>query len=284
MQLLTLKDFTDYELIDSGTGMRLERFGTVMISKPDPQAIWERKAPLELWNKSSANFKNGNWEIVKKIPKPWTLKFEDMKLLAKLTPFKHVGIFPEQAIFWKITADIIKKSNTPKPKILNLFGYTGAASISCAKAGAFVTHVDASKPSVLYAKENMVTSGLPENAIRWIIDDAIKFTSREIKRGALYDGILLDPPVYGHGPDGEPWDFYKNINQLLDNCKKILSPDPLFIVFNAYAISSSSLMIYHLLSDMTKHLGGKITFGELVLEESFGKRLLSTGIYSFWTK
>jgi 23S rRNA (cytosine1962-C5)-methyltransferase len=284
MQLLTLKDFPDYELIDSGGGMRLERFGKTIISKPDPQAIWERKAPVDVWNKVFAIFRNGKWEVSKKIPNPWIVEFENTKLLAKLTPFKHVGIFPEQAVFWKMTADIIKNSGMQKLKVLNLFGYTGAASISCAKAGAFVTHVDASKPSISYAKENMLLSGLAENSIRWIIDDAIKFTTREIKRGNLYDGIILDPPVYGHGPQGEPWDFYKNINQLLLNCKKLLSPKPIFIIFNAYAISSSSIMLSHLLDDITKGLNGKIEYGELTIQESYSRRLLSTGIFGYWIK
>jgi 23S rRNA (cytosine1962-C5)-methyltransferase len=284
MQLLTLKDFPDYELIDSGGGMRLERFGKTIISKPDPQAIWERKAPVDVWNKVFAIFRNGKWEVSKKIPNPWIVEFENTKLLAKLTPFKHVGIFPEQAVFWKMTADIIKNSGMQKLKVLNLFGYTGAASISCAKAGAFVTHVDASKPSISYAKENMLLSGLAENSIRWIIDDAIKFTTREIKRGNLYDGIILDPPVYGHGPQGEPWDFYKNINQLLLNCKKLLSPNPMFIIFNAYAISSSSIMLSHLLDDITKGLNGKIEYGELTIQESYSRRLLSTGIFGYWIK
>ena len=284
MQLMTLKDFPDYELIDSGGGMRLERFGNTIISKPDPQAIWERKAPVDVWNKVFAIFRNGKWEVSKKIPNPWIVEFENTKLLAKLTPFKHVGIFPEQAVFWKMTADIIKNSGMQKLKVLNLFGYTGAASISCAKAGAFVTHVDASKPSISYAKENMLLSGLAENSIRWIIDDAIKFTTREIKRGNLYDGIILDPPVYGHGPQGEPWDFYKNINQLLLNCKKLLSPKPMFIIFNAYAISSSSIMLSHLLDDITKGLNGKIEYGELTLQESYSRRLLSTGIFGYWIK
>ncbi len=284
MQLLTLKDFPDYELIDSGGGMRLERFGKTIISKPDPQAIWERKAPVDVWNKVFAIFRNGKWEVSKKIPNPWIVEFENTKLLAKLTPFKHVGIFPEQAVFWKMTADIIKNSGMQKLKVLNLFGYTGAASISCAKAGAFVTHVDASKPSISYAKENMLLSGLAENSIRWIIDDAIKFTTREIKRGNLYDGIILDPPVYGHGPQGEPWDFYKNINQLLLNCKKLLSPKPIFIIFNAYAISSSSIMLSHLLDDITKGLNGKIEYGELTVQESYSRRLLSTGIFGYWIK
>jgi 23S rRNA (cytosine1962-C5)-methyltransferase len=284
MQLMTLKDFPDYELIDSGGGMRLERFGKTIISKPDPQAIWERKAPVDVWNKVFAIFRNGKWEVSKKIPNPWIVEFENTKLLAKLTPFKHVGIFPEQAVFWKMTADIIKNSGMQKLKVLNLFGYTGAASISCAKAGAFVTHVDASKPSISYAKENMLLSGLAENSIRWIIDDAIKFTTREIKRGNLYDGIILDPPVYGHGPQGEPWDFYKNINQLLLNCKKLLSPKPMFIIFNAYAISSSSIMLSHLLDDITKGLNGKIEYGELTIQESYSRRLLSTGIFGYWIK
>ena len=284
MQLMTLKDFPDYELIDSGGGMRLERFGKTIISKPDPQAIWERKAPVDVWNKVFAIFRNGKWEVSKKIPNPWIVEFENTKLLAKLTPFKHVGIFPEQAVFWKMSADIIKNSGMQKLKVLNLFGYTGAASISCAKAGAFVTHVDASKPSISYAKENMLLSGLAENSIRWIIDDAIKFTTREIKRGNLYDGIILDPPVYGHGPQGEPWDFYKNINQLLLNCKKLLSPKPMFIIFNAYAISSSSIMLSHLLDDITKGLNGKIEYGELTIQESYSRRLLSTGIFGYWIK
>lgn len=279
MNILTLSEFPEYELIDSGECMRLERFGPYTIAKPDPQAIWEKKAP-EKWEQADAVFVNGKWQN-NRIPERWDVKFRDMTLHARLTPFKHTGIFPEQAVMWDWGTNLIK-SNNQRPKILNLFAYTGGASVAAALAGAHVTHVDASKPSVTWARENMLASGLPEDAIRWILDDVVKFVKREVKRGNKYDGIIMDPPVYGHGPKGEAWDFFKHVPSLIHLCSQLLSDKPLFFLINAYAVSASSIMLGNVLEDVFKDKNGTIEYGELTLQESIGKRLLSTGIYGRW--
>lgn len=282
MNILTLSDFPEYELIDSGDGMRLERFSQYRISRPDPQAIWARKAPSE-WARVDASFVNGVWQN-HKIPERWNVKYKDITLHAKLTPFKHTGIFPEQAVMWDWSTQIIKTSikGSMKPKILNLFAYTGGASVAAAQAGAQVTHVDASKPSLTWARENMLASGLPEDAIRWILDDVVKFVKREVKRGNRYDGIIMDPPVYGHGPKGEAWDFFKHVPELIALTQQLLSDKPLFYLVNAYAVSASSIMLGNMLQDVFQDKSGTVEYGELALQESIGKRLLSTGIYGRW--
>lgn len=286
MQVLVQEGFPDYELIDTGDGMRLERYGKYRIARPDPQVLWRKHAPDHLWKRVDALFdktaEKGQWKVFSKLPENWIIRYNDLRFLARLTPFKHTGIFPEQALMWDWATDIIKKSHR-KPKVLNLFGYTGIASVAAAKAGAQVTHVDASKPSISWAHENMKASGLPGDAIRWILEDASKFTKREANRGNLYDGIIMDPPVYGHGPKKEAWDFYKHLPFLLENCKKILTPQPLFFLINAYAISSSAIMLGNIMDDLMSSYKGTTEYGELALKESFGKRLLSTGIYARWS-
>lgn len=285
MQVLVQEGFPDYELIDSGDGMRLERYGQYRISRPDPQVLWHKHAPDHLWKRVDAVFDKsavkGQWKVFSKLPENWTIRYNDLHFHARLTPFKHTGIFPEQALMWDWAGNLIKKSHR-KIKVLNLFGYTGIASVAAAKAGAQVTHVDASKPSITWANENMKASGLSNNAIRWILDDALKFTKREVNRGNFYDGIIMDPPVYGHGPKKEAWDFYKHMPLLLENCAKILSPHPLFFLINAYAISSSAIMLGNIMEDMMAAHKGKTEYGELAIKETFGKRLLSTGIFAKW--
>lgn len=284
MQILETSGWEDYELIDSGNGKRLERFGKYTLSRPDPQAIWLPKASIEIWNKADAVF-DESWKIKTKIPNRWVIKYQNISLYLRLTPFKHTGIFPEQLPHWQFIENKLKSlSQVSNLNILNLFGYTGASSLVAAKAGALVTHVDASKPAMTWFRENQTLSGLTDKPIRLIVDDATKFTSREIKRGVKYDGIIMDPPVYGHDPRGAVWDFNKDFPRLLENCSKILSNSPLFVIVNAYAISASAVMLENVMKDYLGNLGGQIDIGELCLKEKTTGRLLSTGIFGRWSK
>ena len=279
MIILTTPNWSDYELLDTGNGFRLEKFGKYILKRPDPQILWKPKLSKSEWDKAMAVFENDKWIIKTKMPNRWLMEYKDLKFWAKLSSFKHTGVFPEQASQWDFIQEKIKSAGK-QPHILNLFAYTGIASIACAKAGAKITHLDASRPAIGWAKENQRASGLLGDSIRWILDDAIKFTAREIKRGVKYDGIIMDPPVYGHGPEGEIWDFNKDLPKLLENCRQILSDKPLFIIINAYAVSSSAIMLENMLKDL--NLGGKIEAGELCLKESSSDRLLSTGIFARW--
>lgn len=286
MDILTSSGWDDYSLIDSGEGMRLERFGTYILIRPDPQAIWKRNGATE-WNHADAIFERGSdgrerWHVKTQIGEKWEMKWRELTFFAKLSPFKHTGVFPEQILQWEWIDEKITSTKNPV-SILNLFAYTGIASLVSAAAGAKVTHVDASRPTIGWARENQAVSHLSEKPIRWILDDAIKFTEREVKRGIKYDGIIMDPPIYGHGPDGQIWDFPKSFPKLLEICKQLLSDKPLFILVNAYAISSSALMLSNMLDDIKKSRGGSIQVGELALQESTSQRLLSTGIYGRWS-
>ena len=286
LTLATSPHWEDYDLLDSGNRRRLERFGKYTLSRPDPQAIWSPSLSDDEWKQCDAYYKQeregkGYWIFNTNLPDKWVIAYKKLRFYARTTPFKHTGIFPEQAIHWDWIGERINARAQPT-NILNLFAYTGGSTLACAEAGASVTHLDASKPAITWARENQIVSGLTNKPIRWIPDDALKFTAREIKRDVKYDGIILDPPVYGHGPAGETWDFYKDVPQLLENCRQLLSNSPLFIIINAYAVSASAVMLENLLSDM--HIEGKIEVGELTLEESKSKRLLSTGIYGKWMR
>ncbi len=270
----------NYELIDSGDGRRLERFGDYILDRPDPQIIWKKILTTEKWKEANARFVD-KW-INKNVPERWQMEHGEIKFWAKLAPFKHTGVFPEQSGQWEYILSRIS-SEKRETKVLNLFAYTGIASLFAAKGGAKVTHVDASKPAITWANENRDLNGMQNAPIRWIVDDAIKFTEREIKRGIKYDAIIMDPPVYGHAPNGEPWDFNKDFPRLLENCKKILSDKPLFVLVNAYAISSSSITLANTLQGVFGNLGGTIENGELTLKETSGGRLLSTGIWAKWS-
>jgi len=275
----------DYELIDSGAGRRLERFGKYILNRPDPEVMWSKNLEESEWEKADAKFSNDKWETKPNFPEKWELEVNNLKINLKLTPFKHVGIFPEQLEQWKSIENSVKRiveETKTQPNILNLFGYTGVASLHALSAGAKVTHLDASRPAITWFKENQTLSGLSDKPARIIIDDAIKFTAREIKRGVKYDGIIMDPPVYGHGPHGEKWSFAKDFPILLDNVSKILTEKPLFVIVNAYAISTSSTSLANMLRDKLKDYGGTVTNGELSLKETSGGRELSTGIYAVW--
>jgi len=277
MQLVVTKGWDDYELLDSGNARRLERFGKYVISKPDPQAIWKPTLDKVIWDKADATYLEKDWSP-NSLPQKWELVYKDIKFYAKLTPFKHTGVFPEQVLNWEYMAERIKNAGK-ETNVLNLFGYTGIASLVCADAGAKVTHLDGSKPSITWARENQELSGLQDKPIRWILDDAIEFTAREARRGNTYDAIVMDPPVYGHGPNGEIWDFNKSFPELLENCREILSPNPVFVIINAYAISSSSLMLANTMEDYLGLDADKIDYGELALQQTSNSRLLSTGLF-----
>ena len=276
----------DYDLVDSGSGRRLERYGKYLLDRPDPQIIWKKTLPEGEWQESDAFFERTNedkgiWKIKNKVPEKWELEYNDIKFWIKLSPFKHTGVFPEQIGQWDYIYQSIQSAGRPL-NILNLFAYTGIATLFAAKAGASVTHLDSSKPAITWANENRSLNVMENAPIRWIIDDAVKFTEREIKRGVKYDAIIMDPSAYGHGPSGEVWDFNRDFPKLLANCKEILSEKPLFVLTNAYAISSSSITLANTLNDYFGALGGRIENGELTLKEKSGGRLLSTGIWARW--
>ena len=290
MKILSTTGWEEYALLDSGDGFRLERFGKYTLVRPDPQIIWKPRLPYTEWAKADAKFHvdEKKWVIKNNLPEKWLLKYNDLVFYAKLSPFKHTGVFPEQILQWQWIEEKIKSQKLDfkkkEIKVLNLFGYTGIASLVAAYAGASVTHVDASRPTIGWARENQQASGLEKAPIRWILDDAVKFVQREEKRGNFYDGIIMDPPIYGHGPDGEKWDFNESFPKLLSLCRSILSKQPMFILVNAYAISASSLMLENVLHDYMDSLGGSIEVGELALEEQTAKRLLSTGIFARWSR
>ena len=288
MLILQTRGWTDYELLDSGEGARLERFGTYLLIRPDPQAIWKRRQNSTLWGKADAVFEKRAYEREKwirktEVPDKWLLHYKNLAFWAKLTPFKHTGVFPEQTLQWDWLVNKLSDKSR-QYNVLNLFAYTGIASLICAENGAHVTHVDASKPTIAWARENQLASGLKDKPIRWILDDALKFVAREVKRGVRYDGIIMDPPVYGHGPDGETWDFTTSFPALLSLCRQVLSDTPAFVLINAYAVTSSSLMLENVLEDFTEGMRGTRESGELALQEASTARLLSTGIFGRWSR
>lgn len=284
MDVILTKTAWDYQLLDSGAGFRLEKWGQNILVKPDPQAIWFPSLPETEWAKCNAEFKGQNWKKLTELNEPWLMQWQDLKLHARLTPFKHTGIFPEQAANWDwlktrvLNPESRIKTQNSKLKILNLFGYTGASSVLLAKLGCDVTHVDASKPAIAWAKENQKLNQLPQDSIRWILDDVSKFVKREIKRGQEYHGIIMDPPAFGHSPQGKTWKFAEDFPKLLEDCQKILSPLFHFFLINAYATNTSSLALQNLFEDIIQPASiSKIECGELCLKQKSG-RLLSTGI------
>ncbi|MFA6386319.1 MAG: class I SAM-dependent methyltransferase [Candidatus Paceibacterota bacterium] len=286
MILKTIKQ-KEYELIDSGMGMKLERYGKYFLSRPDPEALWKKNLNDKEWSNADLEFiRNGTknkWIIKNGIPNNWNISYGGLTFSIKPTSFKHIGLFPEQLPNWEWMTEIIKKRSEPI-SILNLFAYTGGATLVCAKAGSEVCHVDGSKNAVEWARVNAELSGLKEAPIRWIVDDVILFLKREIKRGRKYDAIIMDPPSFGHGPKDELWKIEEDFLNLMDLCKKVLSPDPLFILINGYTAGYSSIVYENNLNDLMKEYKGKIEGGELVIEESNSKRLLPCGIFARWEK
>ncbi len=276
---LAASGFEGYELLDSGEHMKLERFGAVTLSRPDTQAIWKRQKP-ELWEKADAEFVwnngKGAWKKRTEVPAEWEVIYKDSILISKLTNFKHNGIFPEQAPNWSWSVEQISKME--KPQVLNLFGYTGAASVIAAKAGAHVTHVDSSKASLTWCKENALRSGLAEGAIRLINEDARSFAKREARRGAKYNGIILDPPAFGRGSKDEVWKIEEDLLPLMGTLAELLSPEPgSFFLLNGYAAGYSPLSFKQLVESAFP--GVTCEFGELRLAESGTGRAIPEGMY-----
>ena len=279
----------NYALIDSGNGLKLERYGNLRIIRPEGQALWQPALSEKDWQDVDAIFTGntdeegmGRWNFPKlPLGETWPLSWDGMSFLGRFTSFRHVGVFPEQDAHWRFMEELIKKANRPV-KVLNLFGYTGLASLIAARAGAEVTHIDASKKAILWAKENQEVAQLTDRPIRWICDDAMKFVEREGRRGKRYDIILLDPPAYGRGPHGEVWQLFDHLPEMVKGCRAILSDNPIAVILTAYSIRASFFAIHELMRDEFTGLGGLIESGELILREEKAKRALSTSLFSRW--
>ncbi len=292
--LLESSHWTDYALMDSGDGLKLERFGKYIFVRPEAQAMWKRSLDIE-WKNAHAVFQpsgeesGGHWDFKKKVDEQWTMQYplalvnKQLTFKVMTTPGRHLGVFPEVAAHWDWSSDLIFQSKR-EVNVLNLFGYTGLASLAAAAAGARVTHVDASKKSVSWARDNQALSKLEDKPIRWIVEDAVKFVQREARRGVKYDGIILDPPKFGRGPKGEIWEVYKSLPELLETCRECLSDKPLFVSITVYAVRASAIHVAQALDEMMKGLGGKIDSGELVTREKSAGRLLSQAVYARWKR
>ncbi len=332
IKILITKPEKDYELLDSGEGEKLERFGNIVLSRPDPQALWNKRLDDKEWKLANAHFSregnDGKWNIKGGSDlEKWSIDFAELKFYIKPTAFKHTGLFPEQSVNWEWLRNIIAKkirdtefskgrslseenlsgkdftssadpektsvsrssiSELPEIEILNLFGYTGGATLACAKAGAKVVHVDSSKSAITWANDNAELSGLSQSKIRWILDDARVFVDREIKRERKYDGIIMDPPAFGHGAQNEIWKIEENLLSLIDNCIKILKDKPLFFLINGYSAGYSAIAYRNILLKIKDKFGGQIEIGELAIEEgnvnNKEKRLLPAGISARWSR
>ena len=280
-------NWKDYEILDMADGRKLERWGSYVLDRPDPQIIWKDKTHVKLWQKADAKyFRNnkggGHWENITNVPEAWQIKYKDLTFNVKQMGFKHTGVFPEQAVNWDYMIDKIKNSNR-KIKVLNLFAYTGGATLACAYAGADVVHVDSSKGMVSWAKENIASSNLTDRYVRFIVDDVIKFVKREIRRGNKYDAIIMDPPSYGRGTNGEVWNIEDNLYDLIKLCEEVLSDNPLFFLINSYTTGMSSTVLENILSlTINKKFKGQISSGEVGLPMKDGTLILPCGIYGLW--
>ncbi len=278
----------DYKLLDATGGEKLEDWKGHILIRPDPQAIWNTPKEHPAWNKAHARYNRsksggGHWDV-KTLPQSWRVRYRDLTFQVKPMNFKHTGLFPEQATNWDFMADKIKEANRPV-KVLNLFAYTGGATMACAKAGAQVVHVDAAKGMVAWAKENAVLCGLGESPIRYIVDDCIKFVQREIRRGNRYDGIVMDPPSYGRGPGGEVWKLEQELFGLIELCKGVLSDDPLFFLVNSYSTGlSASVMAYMVHQTIVKEFGGKVVADEIGLPVENQDINFPAGATARWSK
>jgi 23S rRNA (cytosine1962-C5)-methyltransferase len=294
--LLDSPRWKDYALLDSGDGLKLERFGDYVFVRPESQAMWKQASARTAWDNAHAHFQptgeesGGHWVLRRKMEEKWSMEYplplsggsRPLRFQAMTTPGRHLGVFPEVAAHWDFLADSIQGAHRPL-KVLNLFGYTGLASLAAAAAGAQVTHVDASKKSVTWARNNQALSGLDDRPIRWIVDDATKFVQREARRGSRYDGIILDPPKFGRGPQGEVWEIYKSLPELLSACRAVLSQDPLFMIVTVYAVRASAIHVAQALEDILQGVQGRLEAGELITREESAGRLLSQAVYARWS-
>lgn len=280
-QNFVLQASENYTLLDSGNGRKLEKFGEYKIIRPEKQALWNISNPA-LWENPDTEYtrtgdKYGDWKISRPAPHPFVFNTQGLQLEIKLTPFGHVGVFPEQEEQWKF----ISENANSEDKILSLFSYTGASTLAASVNGAEVVHVDASKPAISWASENQKLSGLQDKKIRWIVDDALKFVKREGRRGSEYSGIIMDPPKFGRGPKGEVWQFEKDVPELISACREILSPQAKFFIITAYAVPVSPITLGNMLGDLFEKRG-EISYGELGTEENESGRVLPTAFYAQW--
>jgi len=293
--ILKIQKQKDYELIDSGNGEKLERYGSYILRRPDPEALWGKSKDIKFWDKAELKFvREGNktkWIIKDGVPRSWNILYGDLNFVIRPTSFKHTGLFPEQLPNWEWMERVMKNEELRiknlkldrKISILNLFAYTGGATLACAKAGAEVCHVDGSKTAVEWARENAKLSGLEDAPIRWITEDVLVFLKREVKRGRKYDAIIMDPPSFGHGPKDELWKIEENFLDLMKLCRELVSDNPLFILINGYTAGYSRIAYENNLKDIQKGFGGNIESGELAIEESDTDRLLPCGIFARWS-
>lgn len=286
--MLLADRWKDYELIDASRGEKLERWGNVYLLRPDPQIVWDNGDLLEKYHSDiyavyyRSNKGGGHWDNLKNTPSSWKIKYDDLTFNIKQMGFKHTGLFPEQAVNWDFMREKIKKSGR-KIKVLNLFAYTGGATVACLSAGASVTHVDSSRGMVDWCKENVKSSGLENAEIRYIVDDVVKFVQREIRRGNRYDAIIMDPPSYGRGANGEVWDIEKNLNYLVKICSEVLSDEPLFFLINSYTTGLSSMVLSNILSlNVNNKFTGRVSCGEVGLPIKNSELVLPCGIYGRW--
>lgn len=291
-------NWKDYEILDMANGEKLERWNNIYLVRPDPQIIWNDKQYPEKWKQANARYNRsstggGHWDYKKRLPDSWQIKYKNLTFNIKPMGFKHTGIFPEQAVNWDWIMDKIQseiKNTNREVKVLNLFAYTGGATVACLYAGASVCHVDSSKGMVAWAKENVVSSRLQERPVRYIVDDVVKFVQREIRRGNKYDAIIMDPPSYGRGANGEVWKFEENLPMLIEICMQVLSDNPLFFLINSYTTGTSSMVLENLLKmNMRKKYGkraddGIFENGEVGLPMTDSDFILPCGIYSKWVK
>lgn len=283
--MIISKDWKDYEILDMACGEKLERWGSIYLIRPDPQIIWNKKTNPSLWKKANAHYHRsksggGEWEFIKNVPKSWQIKYKNLVFNLKPMGFKHTGLFPEQAVNWDFMIQKIKSAKRDI-KVLNLFAYTGGATVACLSAGASVCHVDSSKGMTTWAKENVEASGLKDKPVRFIVDDVIKFVQREIRRGNKYDAIVMDPPSYGRGANGEVWNIEESLYQLVELCMKVLSDNPLFFLINSYTTGLAPTILADVLR-MTMKYKGKVSCGEIGLPMKESDIVLPCGIYARW--
>ena len=278
-------DWNDYQILDMANGEKLEKWNNITLVRPDPQIIWKQKTYPEKWKKADAKYSRSNtgggaWNYNKKLPSAWQVKYKDLVFNIKPMGFKHTGLFPEQAVNWDWMINKIKSTNK-EIRVLNLFAYTGGATVACLSAGASVCHVDSSKGMVSWAKENVTSSGLQDRKVRYIVDDVVKFVNREIRRGNKYDAIIMDPPSYGRGTNGEVWKFEDNIYDLVELCSKVLTDKPLFFLINSYTTGISSMVLENILK-LNIHAKGKFSNGEIGIQMQNSNLVLPCGSYGRW--
>lgn len=294
-KILVADDWRDYRILDSGNGAKLEQVGPYRFVRPEPQALWAPALAAREWDSADAIFapssvddeEGGRWRFNRELPQTWTLGWDDLRFLSRPTPFRHLAFFPEHSVHWRFARDCIKAHRGAQPEVLNLFGYTGLASLACAKAGAKVTHVDASKKAIGFARDNQAEAGLSQAPIRWICDDALAFVKREIRRGRRYDGIILDPPKFGRGPDGATWRLESDLPALLEACQQLLRANPDdrasargFMIATVYAVRLSYIALDQVARQFFE--GGDWEAGEMALPHAGRDLVVPTAIFSRW--